>query len=256
MENNKLNIAIIGTGKLAWHLATAFCTKGVNVVIFGRNELSLNRFKDEFGVLVSNDWLQLSRSIHIAIIAVSDDIIAQVSNSIPEIDGMVVHTSGSVSISVLVKHKNRGVLYPLQSFSHNTFIDWKETNFLIESNTNLKLLQEACTIINSTAIEMDSTKRQQLHLAAVFACNFSQLQYILAYEYCQANNIDFQLLQPLITHTAKSVNYANPLLSQTGPARRNDQEILNIHLRILNSDLEKHNIYALLSEIIKSKFYK
>jgi predicted short-subunit dehydrogenase-like oxidoreductase (DUF2520 family) len=97
-----------------------------------------------------------------------------------------------------------------------------------------------------------SAQRLSLHLAAVFACNFSNYCYDMAKQVVDAQSVDFSLLYPLIEATAKKALIAEPKQMQTGPAMRGDKNIIAMHQQLLaqagRSDLQ--NIYALMSEQI------
>ncbi|MBC7913445.1 MAG: DUF2520 domain-containing protein, partial [Pyrinomonadaceae bacterium] len=86
--------------------------------------------------------------------------------------------------------------------------------------------------------------------AAVFACNFSNHVYTLAAQIVRNNNLDFDLLKPLILETAEKVLTLNPLNAQTGPALRDDKITLNHHLEFLKNDPHLQEIYQSLSQSI------
>jgi predicted short-subunit dehydrogenase-like oxidoreductase (DUF2520 family) len=96
---------------------------------------------------------------------------------------------------------------------------------------------------------MDSDKRKYLHLAAVFACNFTNRMYAIAAQLLQNQGIDWHILQPLIDETAAKLYVMEPNNAQTGPAIRNDHSIINSHLALLK-DPEIRAIYELISKNI------
>jgi predicted short-subunit dehydrogenase-like oxidoreductase (DUF2520 family) len=98
--------------------------------------------------------------------------------------------------------------------------------------------------------ELDSSKRSYLHLAAVFACNFSNHLYELAAEILQDQALSFDLLLPLIDETAGKVHEKSPKEAQTGPALRMDHNIIDKHLALLESQPARAELYRLLSESI------
>jgi predicted short-subunit dehydrogenase-like oxidoreductase (DUF2520 family) len=91
-----------------------------------------------------------------------------------------------------------------------------------------------------------------LHVAAVFANNFSNHMYTLAEKILKKETISFGLLRPLIRSTAENVQYRSPSEVQTGPAKRGDEEILKAHLEILKDDPELKTIYELMTSGIRS----
>jgi hypothetical protein len=63
-------------------------------------------------------------------------------------------------------------------------------------------------------------------------------------------NLDFDLLRPLIAETAAKVQSNDPLKMQTGPASRGDQETVDAHLDLLKNNPEIQDIYKKLSQSI------
>ncbi|OTL05278.1 F420-dependent NADP oxidoreductase, partial [Acinetobacter baumannii] len=100
-------------------------------------------------------------------------------------------------------------------------------------------------------------QRLTLHLAAVFACNFSNYCFDMAKQVVDAEQVDFSLLYPLILETAKKATENDPKQMQTGPAMRGDQNILAMHQSLLaqanRDDLKK--VYQLLSDGIVKRHH-
>ena len=96
---------------------------------------------------------------------------------------------------------------------------------------------------------IDSNQRKSLHIAAVFVCNFVNHLYKIGNEICNENNIDFEILKPLIQETANKILKLSPEEAQTGPAKRNDSTTINKHLAILTDENQKE-IYKLLTKSI------
>jgi predicted short-subunit dehydrogenase-like oxidoreductase (DUF2520 family) len=103
---------------------------------------------------------------------------------------------------------------------------------------------------------MNSEKRRKLHLAAVFACNFSNYMYDLAFDIVMSAGIDFEILQPLIAETANKITTMTPKEAQTGPAVRFDEKIIHKHLSLLNRKKDVREIYRILSKSIFKKHRK
>jgi predicted short-subunit dehydrogenase-like oxidoreductase (DUF2520 family) len=90
-----------------------------------------------------------------------------------------------------------------------------------------------------------------LHLAGVFACNFTNALYSIAEDIAEQQQIDFEILKPLIMETAHKIETLSPAEAQTGPAKRNDQTIMQKHIELLTNSKGKE-IYTLLSDSILS----
>ena len=97
---------------------------------------------------------------------------------------------------------------------------------------------------------VSSIKRKQLHIAAVFASNFTNYMLTIAEKILKNQNLDFKLLLPLVNETINNLNNTSPSELQTGPAIRNDKEIIKMHLENLKDEQDKE-IYSLISNAIK-----
>ena len=105
-----IRVCILGTGNLATHLFDAFLkARHVKVVqVVGRNEKALRNFQ-KWTETTSNFMDIVEADVYF--IAVKDDAIFEVSQYLKHLNGLVVHTSGSVSIYTLSGCKNYGVFY-------------------------------------------------------------------------------------------------------------------------------------------------
>ena len=119
-----IRVVIIGAGNVAFHLSRAMVdSTGIRLVqIYSRSEKNASSLPvsvprtDELGALVEAD---------IYVIAVRDDAISSLAPALKHLPGLVVHTSGTVSMDVLSGIARRGVLYPVQTFSKDRNLDWK-----------------------------------------------------------------------------------------------------------------------------------
>ncbi len=227
---------IIGTGRVATHLYRALTLQGVEVTQVNPRTL---------------DNLPVDSDIYL--LAVSDNAIPQVAGRLKGVAGIVAHTSGTTPITVLQDcGTSQGVFYPLQTFSKERALDYSRIPFFIEgsdSATEATLIGLASQI-SQTVVKADSNRRKQLHIAAVFACNFTNHLYTLASQYMEANSLDFNLLLPLIEETVAKLHSLPPDEAQTGPAIRRDTNTINAHLDALTSHPHLKRIYQTLSDSI------
>ena len=166
-----------------------------------------------------------------------------------------MHTSGSTDIEKLTKvHARAGVFYPLQTFSLDREVEWYSTPLFIEAThlEDLNTLLQLANELSQRVYQYNSAQRLSLHLAAVFACNFSNYCYDMAKQIVDAKQVDFSLLYPLIIETAQKALQAEPRNMQTGPAMRGDQNIIAMHAQMLKQDQrpDLEAVYHLLSEQI------
>ena len=243
-----IRIVILGTGNVAKHLFDAFSrTKTVKVVqVVGRNQERLKNFSD-----TTADFSDIANA-DAYIISVSDSAISSVAQSLIKKKGLILHTSGSVSLEGLSPNKNTGVFYPLQTFSIDRDVHFESVPICIETSSEqyLNFLEDLGKSISEKVYKIDSAQRRVLHLAAVFANNFTNHMYHMANEICEEHKLPFDILKPLIQETAQKVQSNPPDTMQTGPARRNDSETIQKHLMQLRNEKQRE-IYTLLSQSIK-----
>ncbi len=246
-----LTVVIFGAGNLASHLYTAFASsQDVEVIqVYNRSVSNLQFFENKVPTTTS---LKEILPADVYLISVSDDAIQEVISSISSFDGIIAHTSGSVPLSNLAKRN--AVFYPLQTFSKTQEVDFSTIPICIESEhkEDLKTLFQLGKTISSKVFQISTAQRKTLHLAAVFACNFTNQLYRIAEEICEKENIPFETLHALILETARKATKDSPKNVQTGPAKRGDQKTINTHLSQLDSsDLKE--IYTLLTKSIQKE---
>ncbi|MBO7067417.1 MAG: DUF2520 domain-containing protein [Bacteroidaceae bacterium] len=232
MGTRTYSTVLIGRGNVASHLEEAFVKAGHNVISVGGRERTMPIPKDA----------------DLYVIAVTDSAIASVAAEIGDVPGLVVHTAGSVPMSVLPQ-RNRGVLYPLQTFTKGQPINMQAVPLFIESDGDVRLLRQIAGQISGNVMEMDSAHRSYLHLAAVFCCNFTNHMYRLAESMLAAQNIPFSVMLPLIDETARKVHRLSPAQAQTGPAVRWNEEVMQAQVNLLERD-DLKQLYQIISKSI------
>ncbi len=252
-----MKIAMLGTGNVATHLSKALVKSGCSVVqVWSRNNQNAIALALEIGATAIVDFKDISDDVELVIIAIKDDAIAVVASQIPKRLGqIVVHTSGSTDISVLNMHSKSAVLYPLQTFSKNVDLDFSKVPLCIEGSDNQTqnlVLNLARTVSDKVQV-IDSAARVVLHIAAVFACNFTNYLYTVSQDLLEKSSLSFDLIKPLIFETINKITNNVPENVQTGPAKRNDEDIMTKHLEILQANPEWYELYRLISQNIVKK---
>jgi len=250
-------ITIIGSGNVATILSKVFVNKGFSInQVFSKSkinaEILIEKLAANQQIKITDNIAEIDDTSDIYIVCVKDDAIATVVNQILFKDKLIVHTSGSVDITVFNGFNQFGVFYPLQTFSKDKDTDVANVPFCIEGNTNqtTQLLIDLASSISKKVYEINSEQRKTLHLAAVFACNFTNYMYSIAEEITTKNNINFEVLKPLIQETAKKIEVQSPKEAQTGPAKRKDQQTINKHLAMLENNPNKE-LYKLITDLIQ-----
>jgi predicted short-subunit dehydrogenase-like oxidoreductase (DUF2520 family) len=249
-----MKIVIVGSGNVAGHLAKALHEHHQIVQIWSLQYEHALQLANAVNAAAISNFEQLDLTADLCLIAVKDDAIPSVVQKLADFNGIVAHTAGSVNLNVFEnKLSNYGVFYPLQTFSKNKAVDFGTIPVCLEAN-NAQTLQVLTTIasgISQTVVEINSEKRKILHLAAVFACNFTNHLYALAEQLLNANQLDFKLIEPLIKETAQKVENVSPVSVQTGPAVRHDEKTIKEHEQLLISHPQLLEIYKIISNSIK-----
>ena len=247
-----IKITIIGSGNVAQHLIDAFAkSNAVEIIqVFSRTQKQISPLLDTSKI--TNDCNALAEA-DLYIIAVSDDAIADVSSQLPFENRLVVHTSGSASLTSLDSKNRKGVFYPLQTFTKGKAIDFKTMPFCLEAQleSDYALLEKVASAISYSIHKIDSHQRKALHVAAVFVNNFTNYLYQLGNDICQENHVSFDILKPLILETAEKLLTISPKDAQTGPAKRNDIKTIEAHESFL-SNKNQSTIYKILTQSIQN----
>lgn len=248
------NIAIVGAGNAAHHFAKAFLQLNhVTVIIYSRSAEQGKLLAKSVGVRFKPLTDLTSTNHDLVLLAVADNAIATVSKLAPE-NALVVHCSGATSMHT-IDSNNKGVFYPLQTMSKDKTVDFSNIPILIETDSaeHYTLLETLAKKLSSKVYPMSSEQRLKLHLAAVFACNFSNFMMVCAQSYLEKEQIPFEILHKLITETAEKAIQIGPNKSQTGPAVRGDENVLQLHEGLLENEPELLHLYQTISNLIKSQ---
>ncbi len=229
-------IAIVGYGNVGYHLAQKLAEKH-RVSIFHQTFIK---------------ELNKNKTFDFVLLTVPDSAICSVSEMLQKSEAIVMHTSGSSDMANLRKHEKHGVLYPLQTFSKEKKIDFREVPLLVEGTPETeKNIENLAKSISKDVRIVNTEKRLRLHLVAIFACNFSNHLFHIAEKHLEEIGMRFQDIAPLLHETLEKALALNPSRSQTGPAFRRDQSIIDKHLNMLANENEKQ-IYRLITEDIQN----
>ena len=255
-----MDIVIIGAGNVAHHIARSFKNNsGINIVqaFNHRSSKIAKSFAKQNNIELVTDYNQIHKNAALYFVCVKDDVLSVVAHQLSalKLQGLVVHTSGSMDLTTLEKSsKHYGVYYPLQTFSATSIINWKTTPILIEASspTSLKTLRSIASAVSLVVKVVNSKARLKLHLAAVLASNFTNALHAAAFDFIETNftKKDTILLKPLMQESFGKLNALTPKQAQTGPAMRNDKVVMKKHLALLRSDKQLTSIYKLLSDLI------
>ena len=264
-----MEISFIGAGNIAWHLAPAFENAGHHInEVYSRQLAHARQLVSMLYDARTHSDLNFADSpSRLFVLAVPDDALAEVCARLvlPE-KAILVHTSGSQSLGALQKLVDlysdvplrTGVFYALMTFSKGQPpLDFDGIPLCLEADDaeTEAMLVALGQEISSIVYLVNSDERRVLHVAAVFACNFTNHLLAIANDLTTTENLEFALLKPLIRETFRKALLApDPADVQTGPARRGDQSVLNSHLAYLSGQPKLTEIYEVLSDSIQQRY--
>ena len=246
------NIILVGSGNVATRLGIALKNSNFSILqVYSKSIENAKVLAKKIDARFTNNLTEL-KSADLIIVSVNDDAILSVISQIKNTP--IVHTSGSISLNVFKeKFSNYGVFYPLQTFNKDLYLNISEIPFCIEGNS-LKFenqLIKIAKVLSNNVVKMNSKQRKQLHIAAVFACNFSNHMFHIASELLAKKDINFKILLPLIRATIANLDKYKPKELQTGPAKRKDTITIGEHVNIIKEKEIKELYQKISTNIMK-----
>ncbi len=251
-----MKIALVGAGNVATHLGGALLRAGHEVVqVYSRTEASASVLAERLGTEYTTRVEDICCDAELYIVALTDAALQTLAPRLVQgrEEALFVHTAGSMPMSLWEGLTARhGVFYPMQTFSKQRTPDFATIPFFIEANgaDDLAVLRTLAESLSPKVYEATSEQRKYLHIAAVFACNFANHMYALSDALLREQGIPFEVMHALIDETARKVHELPPAQGQTGPAVRNDANVMNEHLKMLVSHPEVQELYAKISKSI------
>jgi len=251
-------ISIIGAGCVGSFFAREFFKLGfeINQIIARRKFTAISLANEVNADAVSDDFNKFDPGSDLYIMSVKDEVIMELRNKFPVENKIIVHTSGSVPMNVFKKASdNYGVLYPLQTIVKFREIDISTIPFFINASNEetFNVLEEFTKSFADHVVRLDDHKRMKLHMAAVFASNFTNYLYKIAEEILNKEGMELKYLQPLVKESMERAFEIGPDESQTGPAKRGDCSITDKHKALLDND-NWRQLYTLFSDMIREEY--
>lgn len=248
-----MKIAMIGSGNVATVMGRLIVQHGHQVVqVISRDAGHAKVLADEFGAGYADFNGQPDNDADLFIIAISDTALENFFVQGGLQDKIIVHTAGSVSKDILAAFSTRyGVLYPLQSLRKEMTII-PPIPFLVDGSDDAvtAFVEDFARSISSSVKTVGDEERLKLHAAAVVVSNFTNHLYAIAEDFCDKENISFNMLKPLIMETAHRISQVSPSKVQTGPAIRKDIHTLDKHLRLFTAHPKMRTTYLRLTDSI------
>lgn len=261
MVSNK-RVVLIGAGNVATHLGVGLQKAGWKIAqVYSRTAESASELATRLEVPFVTSLEEVCTDADVYLVMVKDAVLQEL---IPALvkgreQALFVHTAGSMSMDVWKGMVHRyGVLYPMQTFSKQRAVDFASVSFFVEANgaEELDVLKAMASSLSTKVYEATSAQRTYLHMAAVFACNFANHMYALSAYLLEKHGLPFDAMLPLIDETARKVHTLCPTEAQTGPAVREDANVMNKHLTMLQDEPRLRELYEKISESIMNQNIK
>ena len=249
-----MKVTLIGAGNLATQLGKSLKKAGVIISqVYSRTEDSARTL----GELLEAEWLTDIKALHdeadIYIFSVKDSVLCELISEVCKGRGdkLFLHTAGSMPMSCFEgKALRYGVFYPMQTFSKTKDVDFERIPVFIESNSieTEDVIRSLANKLTQRVIRLSSADRKYLHLAAVWACNFTNYCYTVASDILGEHGIPFDVMLPLINETTEKIQKISPKEVQTGPAVRGDRNVMSKQLELMNGKEDLQELYKMLSK--------
>ena len=259
-----LKITMLGSGNVATHLSLAFEKAGHQVIsVYSRHLAHAQELAAKLknaAATTSTDFTLFPFS-DFYFLCLTDFSLPQVyaQTKFPEA-GIVVHTSGSLPLTILNNpaHIRTGVFYPIQTFSKDQAVDLTQTPIAIESEMPevVASLKALAASVSRQVVALASQDRKTLHLAAVFACNFTNHLLGISQEILKSKALSPDLLAALVQTTLHKALSNNPFAVQTGPAVRGDANIIQQQIQQLEMQPVYREVYEVMTHSIQEKAFK
>ncbi len=253
-----MKIVIVGSGNIASFFAKKLYIKHDIIQIISKNINHAKQLANQYHCQYANQIEQIHQDADVIIFALKDDVLLHIAHSYSFQNKLVIHTAGSIHLDEIKNISNQiACIWCVYSIQKEMLPLNDSVPIVINANNEASLqnVNIIAQSISQNIFHFNDKQKSFLHLAAVFANNFTNHLYSLSQQICEEQKMDFDVLKPLIQNTAEKIKQANPAQIQTGPAIRHDQQTMNKHLQLLQTETLK-KIYHLLSFSIQQKTEK
>lgn len=254
-----MTYTIVGTGNIGWFLAKKLTAAGHHCAgVYGRDLEAAKALAASIHTGVFERITEIHDAVaDICFLAVTDHIIQRMATQLSFQNTVLVHTAGSVEMSVLSSSaKDYAVLWPVYSILKNNLPNHRNIPCAWEASTDKarRYLLSIAHGITDILFEAKDEQRKWLHLSAVISNNFTNHLMAVCEQICKTNHIPFSSLHPIIEQTFERIKRESPFNIQTGPAIRGDAETINKHVVLLQQEPDWQHIYQSVSTSIENMY--
>ena len=255
-----LRIGLFGAGRVASQLGPALLAAGHQLVfVWSRTPAAAQALAARLpGTPALATLTPPLPPADVYLLAVPDAAVAPLLAAVPWPTGaLVAHLAGALPLAVFeaAPAVRGGVFYPLQTFSPGRRIAWPTVPICIEAAeaTAEATLLALAHSLNGHVRLLSSAARLKLHVAAVFANNFTNHLLGIADALLAEAALPAELLAPLVRETVDKALANPPFAVQTGPAVRRDAPTLAAHEAALAAHPAWQALYAQLTASIQAQ---
>lgn len=250
-----MNIVVIGAGNLAHYFCTALTgNQQFSIIqVYARNPVQAQYFEKKFRLSVTRSPENIIQDADIYLFAVNDGAIEELATLIQRPKALNIHCAGSQATELTAASgKNNAVIWPIYSITKSTHPAKENIPLIVDGNNAaaVKTALELASEISENVRVLNFEQRRYLHLNAVLVNNFTNHLMAIAEQVSKEQQIDFDILMPIIEQTAQRVKKQSPGENQTGPAKRKDRTTMQAQLELLAQHPEWQEVYRSLSASI------
>lgn len=253
-----MKVVIIGSGNIAAFFGIKMYEAGWNIIqVVSKNATNAQQLAQHFNTDYTNQANCIKQDADLYILAVNDNALVEFENISWLSEKQVIYTAGSITIDKVKAISTKiACIWPIYSIQKNNLPTSSSIPLVITHSEHVDktILHKLANTISSNLFFLSEIQKQNTHLAAVIANNFSNHLYTLAKQVLDQNNIPFELLLPLIQNTTEKLMHSSPEQNQTGPAIRHDGITISHQIEILNQNKNLQDIYKILTLSIQQYY--
>lgn len=209
---------------------------------------------DEVQADAATNMAEIRSDAEVVILAVPDDTLRLLVQSLKLPNQLVIHTAGSVPASVLSGVSEKyACIWSIYSIQKEKIPSHRNIPMVVSSQEakTLEIAQTLAKDISDVVYLLDDAQKSWAHLGAVIANNFSNHLMVVCEQLMQDHHIPFELFRPIIQDTVEKMSHRSPKTLQSGPAIRGDEQTIQTQMQMLSDYPMFARLYEILSRSIQ-----